>query len=383
MLNMIQRQALTATNKKRYLKARKKEKTKILDEFVQSTGYNRSYARLVLGSRKIKPKAARRKKVIRKRIYDAKVFFPLRTIWIAADGICGQRLQPFIPELLASLERNKELKLTPEVRRKLLKISAVTIDRLLAPTKRSYRLKGRATTKPGTLLKSLIPIRTFEDWADDRPGFFETDLVALCGDNVSGDYVNCLNLTDVAVSWIGLAAVMGKGQYRVHKAIDQFRERVPYPILGLDPDNGSEFINWHLKKYCEAREITFTRIRPNKKNDNCYVEQKNYTVVRRFLGYGRYDTERQLKIIQEILRLVEIYVNFFQPVMRLQSKKRVGSKVKKKYDTAKTLYQRLLGSGILTREKESELGKVYINLNPLDLKRKIYRLTEKLSKTLR
>jgi hypothetical protein len=381
MLNMNQKIALSYVIRKRYQQSTKKEKGKILDEFIQNTNYNRSYARRILGS--LKKQGRKKKHILRKRIYDASVFYPLRTIWIAADGICGKRLEPFIPDLLNILEKNREIKLNKEIRKKLLSIASSTIDRMLKATKKSYQLKGKSTTKPGTLLRGTIPVRTFSDWDEKRPGFFETDLVALCGDSVRGDYVNALNLTDVAIGWIGLEAIMGKAQSRVHPAVDAIRKRLPFPMLGLDPDNGTEFINWLLKRYCDDHEINFTRIRPYRKNDNCYVEQKNYTVVRRFLGYARYDNDKQLEIIKEILGLVELYVNFFQPVMRLKSKQRIGSRVKKTYDTAKTPYQRLLNSGILNEEQKEKLQKLYDSLNPMDLKRKINKLTEKLNKTLR
>lgn len=262
-------------------------------------------------------------------------------------------------------------------------MGSATIDRMLKATKKQYELKGRSTTKPGTLLRSQIAVRTFDDWNDKRPGYFETDLVAFCGESVRGEYVNGLNLTDVATGWVGLEAVMGKGQHRVHAAIDQVRQRLVFTMLGLDPDNGAEFINHELKRYCETNQIMFTRIRPYKKNDNCYVEQKNYTVLRRFLGYARYDTEEQLHIVKKILVLVEPYVNFFQPVMKLTGKKRIGTNVKKTYDTAKTPYQRLLVSEILNDVQKQSLQTVYDSLNPVDMKRGINRLTEKLNRTLR
>lgn len=381
MLTMREKQSVSAVLRKRYRKSGKKQKGEILNEFVAITGYNRSYARRLFGS--LKKRGRKRTRKPRKRVYDLEVFYPLRKIWVAADGICGQRLQPFLPELVRVLEREKELTLKREVREKLLKISSATIDRVLSVTKKRYQLKGRSTTKPGTLLKSIIPIRTFADWNENKPGFFEADLVALCGGNVKGHYVNCLNLTDVFTGWVGLEAVMGKAQSRVHDAVDRIKNRLPFPMLGLDSDNGTEFINWLLQRYCEANKITFTRIRPNRKNDNCYVEQKNYTVVRRFLGYARYDTDQQLTIIRQILRLVEIYVNFFQPVMKLTKKKRTGAKVKKWYDTAKTPYQRVLRYGILKGKKKQELKAFYESLNPLDLKRKINKLTKKLDKTVR
>lgn len=381
MLNMKQKIALSYVVRRRYQTSSKKEKGKILDEFIKNTGYNRSYARRILGS--LKKQGRKRKHIIRRRIYDAKVFYALRTIWIAEDNICGQRLKPFIPDVLKKLEEFKEIKIKKEVRRKLLSIGSATIDRMLKATKKSYELKGRSTTKPGTLLRSTIPVRTFADWDEKVPGFFEGDLVAFCGETTRGDYVNALNLTDVFAAWILIEAFMGKGQYRVHKAIDEMRRRLPYPMLGLDNDNGTEFINWILKRYCEEHQITFTRIRPYRKNDNCFVEQKNYTVPRRFLGYARYDTEKELAIIKEILKLVEVYVNFFMPSKKLVSKEYIGSKPKKKYDTAKTPYQRLLLSGILKDEQKRPLQKLYDSLNPMDLRRKIHRLTEKLNKTFR
>ena len=226
-------------------------------------------------------------------------------------------------------------------------------------------------------------MRTFNDWNDVTPGFFETDLVAFCGESVRGDYVNGLNLTDVATGWVCLEAVMGKGQYRVHQAIDRIRNRLFFTMKGLDPDNGTEFINWLMKRYCETNHIIFTRIRPNRKNDNCYVEQKNYTVLRRFLGYARYETEDQLAIVKEIVSLVELYVNFFQPVMKLKTKQRVGTKVKKTYDIAKTPYQRILDAGVLTEDNKTRIQALYKTINPMDLKRRINKLTGKLNKTLR
>lgn len=353
----------------------------MLNELVENTGYNRSYARRLLGSKK---KLGRKQRYpVRKRVYDASIFYPLRTLWLAADGICGQRLKPYLPELMRVMEEKKEMRLNRVLRRKLSRISSATIDRLLAHVKKQYQLKGKSTTKPGTLLRSTVAVRTFNDWDDVVPGFFETDLVAFCGESVRGEYVNGLNLTDVSTGWVCLEAVMGKGQFRVHQAIDRIRQRLFFLMKGLDPDNGTEFINWLMKKYCQTNRIIFTRIRPNRKNDNCYVEQKNYTVLRRFLGYTRFDTEEQLAIIKEIVHLVELYVNFFQPVMKLKTKQRVGSRVKKTYDIAKAPYQRLLDSGVLTEENKTNIQALYKTLNPMDLKRKINKLTNKLNKTMR
>jgi hypothetical protein len=382
MLTMGQRIAVTDTVRKRYRRSIKKQKVEILNEFVSTTGYNRSYARRVLGSLK---KVGRKKKYPpRKRVYDAQVFYALRKIWIISDNICGQRLKPQISEIIRKLELFKEYRFNKRTKQKLTVISPATIDRMLSATKKSYQLKGRSTTKPGTLLRQTIAVRTAADWSESerKPGFFETDLVAFCGESVRGDYINGLNLTDVFLGWVILEAVMGKGQFRIHKAIDAARKRLPYPMLGLDPDNGTEFINWLLNRYCHDHKLAFTRIRPNRKNDNCYVEQKNYTVLRRFLGYGRYDTSQQLMIIKELVKLIEVYVNFFQPVMKLTKKERIGNKVKKQYDTAKTPYQRLLESGVLNEEQKQKLIDYYEILNPADILRQIRKLQTKLYKTL-
>jgi len=380
---MRQRIAITAAVRKRYRKTRKKVKTQILNEFVKTTGYNRSYARFKLGS--LRKRGRKKKYSPRDRKYDIHVFYALRKLWLAADCICGQRLKPFIPELITKLEQFDEIKINETIKQKLLTMGSATIDRILKATKKSYQLKGRITTKPGSILKSQIPIKTFADWdkEKEKPGFFETDLVAFCGETVTGDYVNGLNLTDIAIGWVLLDAVMGKAQSRVFPAISRARDRLSYDMLGLNPDNGSEFINWHLMRYCRKNKISFTRIRAGKKNDNAYVEQKNYTVLRRFIGYGRFDTDKQLAIIKAILKLVEAYVNFFQPSLKLKNKQRVGSRVKKKYHTAKTPYQKLLEAGILTKKNKQKLQSYYKTLNPMELKRQIYKLQKKLDKTLR
>ena len=386
MLTMRQRKALTKEVLERYKRSSKREKSKILNEFVSNTKYNRSYARRLFVGKNTKLKIhkgilKRKNYSGRERIYDRDFFFALRKFWLAADQICGQRLKPFIPELSKILEEKHELKISKTIRKKLTNVGSATIDRILSHEKKKYELKGRSTTKPGTLLKHSIPIRTFEDWDDKRVGFEEADLVAFCGDSVRGEYINGLNLIDVATYWVSLEAFIGKAQIRVHAALDKIKKRLPFPILGFDSDNGGEFINGLMKRYCDFNKITFTRIRPYKKNDNCFVEQKNYTVLRRFVGYKRYETEKQLKIIQEMLKLVEAYVNFFQPSMKLIEKHRNGAKVKKKYDTAKTPYKRLKESGVLKSEKEKELDRIYRSLNPMDLRRQILKLQTKLLKT--
>lgn len=375
MLTMRQKQALTATVVRRYARASKTQKTNILDEFVATTGYNRSYARRALNQ--VRTQDFRRKKykrvVVRKK-YDLEVLKSLTRLWIIQNYICGKRLKPFIPELIRVLKRDGELAISFEVETKLLAISATTIDRLLAPTKKKLRVKGIGGTKPGTLLKSQIPVRTFADWDDLIPGFFELDSVAFCGNTLSGQHIWGLNFVDVATGWVGLDAVMGKGQEGIHQASKDFKKRLPFKMLGIDSDNGSEFINGIMVRFCQENQITFTRIRPGKKNDNCYVEQKNYTILRNFLGYQRYDTQEQLIIIKQLLKVVELYVNFFQPSRKLTSKTRIGARVKKSYDEAQTPYQRLLKSGILDQQNQIQLHTLYDSLNPVQLQREMSKI---------
>jgi len=222
-----------------------------------------------------------------------------------------------------------------ETKEKILEISASTIDRLLSKEKAKMRLKGRARTKPGTLLKHQIPIRTFADWDEGRPGFVEIDLVSHDGGNARGDYAQTLDVTDVYTGWTETEAVKNKAQIWTFKALKGIRKRLPFKLLGIDSDNGSEFINAHLLRFCKQEKITFTRTRPYRKNDNCFVEQKNYSVVRKAVGYYRYETKKELEILNELYKVLRLYTNFFQPVMKLVKKTRVGSKVIKRYDEAK------------------------------------------------
>ena len=400
MLTMKQKQAVSRQVALRYKKAGKKEKGIILSEFTRTTGYNRSYAARVLRQkakvkivRQIKTRGfnvvvfedGRRKKSKQKRIkakkYDQKVSSVLKKIWVICDCICSKRLGPFLPTVILVLERFGEIKVDEKTKKKLLKISPATIDRLLKNTKKSYQFKkGFSTTKPGTLLKNKIKIRTFSDWDDLRPGFFEIDLVAHCGEVNAGEYVFSLNFTDVYSGWVEPEAVMGKSQYRVFNRLKKVEQNLAFPILGIDSDNDSPFINAHLFKYCEINKITFTRCRANRKNDQCHVEQKNYSVIRRAIGYNRYDSEEELKIIRELYQNLRLYVNFFQPVMKLKEKTRNGAKVTKKYDKAKTPYQRLLESKSLNQKVKDKLKAQYVKLNPAWLKRNLERLQNKLLK---
>jgi hypothetical protein len=398
MLDMRQKKAVTKELKKRYNRASKKKRTIMLDEFCAVTGYNRCYASWILkfkkdkvlgyvktGGKTIKFVADKKKKGKKKkgrpRIYTYDVFLALKRIWTIFDFICGKRLAPFIAEATRKLEKHGEINITAGVRKKLKSISASTIDRLLKKEKEKFRLgKGRSGTRPGTLLKKSIPIRTFSDWDDAVPGFCECDLVGHDGGNTSGDFAQSLNFTDIATCWDVTAACKNKAQVNVFRALETIVARFPFKVLGIDSDNGSEFINAHLLNYCTDNEITFTRSRAHRKNDSCFVEQKNYSVVRRNVGYLRHDTEEELKVLNELYIYLDDYVNFFQPVVKLELKIRDGSRVTKKYDRAKTPFRRVLESSDIDDKIKARLRRRYDRLNPADLKRKITRLQDRLLK---
>jgi len=359
----------------RYLSVSRREKGKILDEFTNVTSLHRKAAIRLLrqgGHAKVKGKRGRPRR------YGHDVISALRVVWEATDRLCSKRLHPFLPEVLVSLKRHGEITITPEVETQLCRISPSTIDRLLHPYRRLGGRRPFTTTKPGSLLKRSIPIRTFADWEEDTPGFLEIDLVAHCGESTEGLFLNTLSTVDVASGWSECMGVWGKGQQRVRSAIHRVRQRLPFPLLGLDSDNGSEFINHYLFDYCQEEEITFTRSRAYKKNDSCHVEQKNWSVVRRLVGYDRYDSRTALEALNRVYNLTRLYVNFFQPVRKLVHKSRHGAKVHKVYDTAQTPYRRLLSAGILTEVKQQELETMYHGLNPALLRRQINQNLERL-----
>lgn len=374
---MQERQAVTRELAKGYRQKTKKERGLIVDELVRLTGYNRTYACRVLREGACAGRQAPRTRT-RRKTYGPEVLVPLRKIWATMDGIAGKRLAPFLPEMVTVMERTKELHLSPQVKEKLLQISAATIDRLLAQDRRRLQIRGRSRTKPGTLLKHQIPIRTFSSWDEGRPGFLEVDLVSHDGGHPVGDWIQTLSATDVATGWTETRACKNKAQVHVFAALLQIRRGLPFPLLGIDSDNGSEFINNQLLRYCEREEITFTRSRPYRKNDACFVEQKNWHVVRRTVGYVRYDTEEELTLLNELYSLLRLMTNFFSPQMKLKEKTRDGARVTKRYDEAKTPYQRLLNAAVLPEEDEERLAALYLSLNPVEVQRKIGRIQNRL-----
>lgn len=390
-LNKKEKLAAVRVTAPRYQKAGRKRKGLILDEFVALTGYNRKYAAWLLTKQGSKTLVGKniilkcdvRKSAGKKRssVYNQVVLTSLIAIWYIMDCICGKRLAPMLKTIIPILEKHNEIQLDDVTRTKLLSMSAATIDRLLKHDRKTHTLKGRSHTKPGTLLKHQIPIRTFAQWDEKKPGFVEIDLVGHDGGDPSGEFAYTLNVTDVATGWTESQAVKNKAQRWVFEALTDIRTRLPFDLLGIDSDNGSEFINNHLYRYCKEEKITFTRACSSRKNDNCFIEQKNYSVVRRAVGYMRHDTPQELETLNEIYGYLRLYSNFFQPVMKLLEKTRVGSKVRKKYDKAQTPYQRVLSSPDVSNDVKQQLRKQYRKLNPAELKRKIEKLQTVLIKT--
>src|SRR5215213_3474118 len=335
---------LVIAQRARYQRASRTAKAQILDEFVAATGYHRKHALRLFREG---PPAPRVGHGGRPRRYDAVVIGALREVAAASDWLCGKRLAPFLEELVPALEAEEALQVDAAVRERLLGMSAASIDRHLRPFRLLRRPSGLSTTKPGSLLKQQVPVHTYTPWDEQRPGFVEIDLVAHCGMTTAGHHVNTLTVTDVATGWTECAAVWGKGQAAVCGALEQIRERLPFPLLGIDADNGSEFLKAHLVRWCEQERLTFTRGRPYWKNDQAHVEQKNWSVVRRLLGYDRYETEAERTLLQRVYQWLRLWTNHWQPVLKLTGKERVGAKVRKQYDPAQTPYRRVLaGNGL-------------------------------------
>lgn len=360
----------------RYREENKKRKSIILNEFISATGYSRKYAIRLLSFKQI-PVMKRIKKP-RPRFYNNDVQEALKIAWAAANYIASKRLAPFLTDLVPTLERHGHLNLNDETRSQLISISPATIDRILKPIRNNSR--SMSTTKPGKLLKHQIPIRTFTDWEDEEPGFFEADLVAHCGWSMEGEFLHTLVLTDIATGWVECMALPYRSGSAVVHALDKAQQLIPFPILGIDTDNGSEFINADLIRYCEKEKITFTRGRAYKKNDQCYVEQKNGIVVRQIVGYDRFEGSHAYMQLSELYRAVRLYVNFFQPSMKLKKKCRDNSKIKKTYDSAQTPFRRLKKSVKVRTSAIEKLDSINHSLDPVRLLKQIQFLQDALWK---
>ena len=376
-MSLKARKELCESIKDRYRSSRRKEKKNILDEFASATGYHRKHAIRKLGRNVVIKKAAPRPPRA-PRLHTRDVQEALFTVWKAANCICTKRLIPYLPTFVESLERHGHLNLEHGTKRLLLSLSAATADRILY----RYRHAGSAPPKaraPGNpTLKTLIPVRTFDDWTENRPGYVEADLVWHCGSYAGGAFVNSFVLTDVETGWTECFALLYRDAEFVIRAFKEARNRFPFPVLGLDTDNGTEFITYKMLQYCKDNRIKFTRSRPWKKNDQCFIEQKNGHIVRRLIGYERFEGLAATRVLTELYKVIRLYVNFFQPSMRLLSKSRMGAKTYRKYDVPRTPYDRILTSENVTKRNKQKLRREYRRLDPVLLLSEIERLQNKL-----
>ncbi len=367
----------------RYKSASLKQKSVILDEFCATSGYHRKHAIRLLRNYKrfTKPKSKKRG---RKPIYrkDA-ILKPLKRIWLSANLPCSKRLKAILPLWIPGYVQSFGI-LNTEVTEALLAISAATIDRLLKPVKIKYKGCGRATTKPGSLLKKHIPINT-NQWDESRPGFLEADTVAHCGESTAGMYAYTIDCVDIATSWTEQRAVWGKGQHGVLEQIKHIEQTLPFPLLGFDSDNGSEFLNYHLLRHFLERKhpIAFTRSRAYYKNDNAHVEQKNWTHVRQWLGYDRFDNPAVVPLLNQLYTQEWcLFHNFFCPSVKLISKQRVASKTIKRYDSPKTPYQRVMASSLIADSIKDALTKQMAMLNPFRLRKAMEKKLKRIFATI-
>ena len=361
----------------RYRQAGRKGKQAILNEFCTNTGYHRKYAiRLLNGPPpgKKAPRKARR----RGQSYGHEVISILTAVWEAAGYPWSVRLKALLPLWMPWVR--KRFRVRPEIERQLLAISARQMDRRLKEKKGVLQRRLYGRTKPGTLLKHHIPVKT-DSWDVHQPGFSEIDLVSHSGDSADGEFAHSLTLTDIHTTWTEPRAVLGRGQARVLAALAEIREGLPFPLLGVDSDNGSEFINWHLKGWCDQRQIQFTRGRPYKKDDNAHVEQKNWTHVRKILGWERYDSPAAVDAINDLYRNeLRLWLNLYLPSVKLVKKVRVGSKVRRRYDAPQTPLERVAASPEGVPERVAELQRLMKSLDPFELGRRIDRKLERIYK---
>jgi hypothetical protein len=360
-MSLETRRELVRVIGERYRASTSLERGRILDEFVAATGYHRKHAIRVLAGC-VKPSPPREPRL---HLYDAAVREALIVLWEASDRVCGKRLKPLIPILLEALERHGHLHSDREVRARLLKISASTIDRLLAPTRSAVSGRTRRPTTPS--VRRAVAVRTFNDWNDPPPGFTEADLVSHCGGSVAGSFVHTLTVTDIASGWTECAALAVREATLVVQGVTRLRGMLPFQLRGLDTDNGSEFLNETMLAYCQEQSIEFTRSRPYRKNDQAWVEQKNGAVVRRLVGYGRLEGVKAAEALTRLYANSRLFVNFFQPSFKLASKTRVGARVQKRYHPPATPCSRLLALDTVSESVKERLRVVAATLDPLRL----------------
>lgn len=375
-LRLAERRAITETAAARYQLSSKRGKGRILDELCANTGWHRNHARKAL-SAALQPKSLTPRGP-RPVTYGPEVIAALTVCWMVLGMPAGKRLAPMLTELVAVLRHFRELVISDETAELLVSMSAATIDRRLADERARCKIKGRVGTKPGSLLKSQIPVRTWAEWDDAVPGFVEIDTVFHDGGIRGGGHAFTLTVTDIATGWTENRSLPDRAAKHIVAALNHIAAAMPFPIVGVDSDNGSEFINDDLLAWCQDRRITFTRSRPGNKNDGCHVEQKNWAVVRTVVGYYRYDTASELLLLNEIWHLQSKLTNYFQPQQKLISKVRTGAKVSKKHDKATTPFHRAISHPDLTVDRIVGLKRTYSLINPAATGRQIQALTTQL-----
>jgi hypothetical protein len=360
-----------ATVRRRYSKAKKKEKGRILNEFCETTEMHRKAAIRLLGSGRWLAPAP--KKLGRPRRYDGEVTAALVKVWEAGDRMCGKLLAAVLPALVEGLERHGEISLDARVREALMSMSSATIDRQLRSWRQRLGRQPRRPASPMTGLKAQIPIRTWGEWTDVEPGSVQGDLVLHCGESTEGFFLTTLTLVDVATGWTEVEPIFGIVMDRVGGGVEQASRRLPVQLRELHTDNGSEFINHELYNWCRRRKVRFTRGRGYRKNDQAYVEQRNWLAVRRTVGYDRYSSKAALAALHRLYSLIRLQLNFLRPVRKLAGKERRGSRTYKLYDTPRTPYQRLLEAGVLSESNAGLLEVQFLAINPAELQRSIDR----------
>jgi hypothetical protein len=373
-LTLQERRSVTRETRRKYRRVPRGEKTEILNEFTDLTEYNRKYAlQLLKGTVKAskRPRGASGPRG-HPRLYDSAMLAVLKRLWAVFGFMCGKRLAVAIRANLALLDKFCELRdVNPSTRELLRRISPATIDRLLAADRKRLRFKGRSHTRAGSLRRDQIPIRTFGEADQKQPGYVEVDLVGHDGGSTRGEYAQTLTLTDVDTGWTEVAAVRNKAQKWVFPALQHLVSLLPFALQGLNADNGAEFININLVTWCGAHNVAFTRIRPYRKNDNPYVEQKNNTVVRSAVGYLRYEGASEVAMLNRIYAILRLQINFLFPSMKLKEKTRIGARVYRRYDVPRTPYQRVLDSPQISKTRKAALRRQFHSINPVALAREI------------
>jgi hypothetical protein len=372
---MATKQEIFKEKLEEYLKESKEEKGRILDAVCEVTGVHRKAAIRRFHTLQMRDHGIPERRG-RPRIYTKAVDAALHELWDIAHQICAERLHPIIPAYIAKLKEHGSWHHNDTATNLLLRTKLATVKRRVTTFEKQGGRQGRSATKPSEL-KEIIPIRR-GPWKNPEPGYGEVDTVAHCGSTLVGDYAYTVQYTDVATTWTCLAAQWNKGEAATIASMKRIARNLPFPLKGIDPDSGTEFINWNMKKWCDVNQVVMTRTRPYMKNDHARIEQKNYTNVRQFVGYIRFDHPDAVDLLNELYAVLEDYINFFLPSMRCVTKTKEGSRYHRVYDIPQTAYQRALHDSRIGRAVKEKLRQKYATLNPLLLKQKSDRLIQKL-----